>query len=153
MAKRKVAILGGGMGGLAAAFRLTSAPDWRKRFKSITIYQMGWRVGGKCATGRNAAHASRIEEHGIHGFLGCYYNALRMMRDCYDELARPTDHPLSSFEKAFTQRDWVVRWEYHGEGKYKAYKSWPVHLPSVAPRIRPEAFDDANLAPHTTVAS
>ncbi len=153
MQRRKVAILGGGMGGLAAAFRLTSAPDWRDRFEAITIYQMGWRLGGKCATGRNLAMGARIEEHGIHGFLGSYYNALQMMRDCYGALARPTGHPLASFADAFTPRDWVTRWEFHGDGPQKTFKQWPVILRSPQPKVRPEAFDEVSLRPQTMVAT
>ena len=36
----KVAILGGGMAGLSAAWRL-SEPGWQGRFESITVYQRG----------------------------------------------------------------------------------------------------------------
>lgn len=44
--KRKVAILGGGAGTLAAAFELSSLPGWQDRFE-ITVYRLGWRLGGK----------------------------------------------------------------------------------------------------------
>ena len=70
---RKVAILGGGISALTTAFELTSQPGWQQSL-DITLYQMGWRLGGKCATARG--EHKRIEEHGIHGFLGSYYNAL-----------------------------------------------------------------------------
>jgi len=43
--KPRIAILGGGMAGLAAAWRLTE-PDWRDRFESVTVYQRGSRLGG-----------------------------------------------------------------------------------------------------------
>ena len=49
---------------------------------------MGWRLGGKGASGRNAAHGSRIEEHGLHIWFGFYDNAFLTMRQCYEELAR-----------------------------------------------------------------
>ena len=49
---QRVAILGGGMAGLAAALRL-SEPGWRERFSSITVYQRGARLGGKGASSRN----------------------------------------------------------------------------------------------------
>ena len=45
--KTKVAILGGGPAGLAAAFSLTSTPEQRAKY-DVTLYQQGWRVGGKC---------------------------------------------------------------------------------------------------------
>lgn len=68
----KVAILGGGMGALAAAFELSSQPQYE-----VTIHTLGWRLGGKCASSRGPD--DRIEEHGIHGFLGSYYNACPML--------------------------------------------------------------------------
>ena len=50
----KVAILGGGVGGMTAAFELTATPELRERY-DVTVYQLGWRLGGKGASGRNAA--------------------------------------------------------------------------------------------------
>ena len=66
---RKIAILGGGAGSLAAAHFLSAAPDWRERYE-ITVYQQGWRLGGKGASGRNAQLGQRIEEHGLHIWFG-----------------------------------------------------------------------------------
>ena len=51
--KVKIAILGGGIGALTAAFYLTSEPYWKDRY-DITVYQLGWRLGGKGASGRTA---------------------------------------------------------------------------------------------------
>jgi uncharacterized protein with NAD-binding domain and iron-sulfur cluster len=81
--KGRVAILGGGMAGLSAAWRL-STPGWRERFESITVYQRGWRLGGKAASSRGAN--GRIEEHGLHIWLGSYENAFGLLRECYAEL-------------------------------------------------------------------
>jgi uncharacterized protein with NAD-binding domain and iron-sulfur cluster len=81
----KVAIIGGGMAGLSAAWRL-SEPGWRDRFDSITVYQRGWRLGGKAASSRG--RHGRIEEHGLHIWLGYYENAFEMLRECYAELDR-----------------------------------------------------------------
>src|SRR3546814_4752561 len=75
--KRKIAILGGGVGALTSAFYLASQPGAAEKYE-ITVYSIGWRLGGKCATGRNPEFGNRIEEHGIHGFLGSYYNTLSM---------------------------------------------------------------------------
>jgi uncharacterized protein with NAD-binding domain and iron-sulfur cluster len=86
----RVAILGGGMAGLSAAWRL-SEPGWRNRFESITVYQRGWRLGGKGASSRGAN--GRIEEHGLHIWLGSYENAFGMLRECYAELDRVTTDP------------------------------------------------------------
>ena len=49
---KKIAILGGGIGSLTTAFALTSRRNWREHYE-ITVYQMGWRLGGKGASGRN----------------------------------------------------------------------------------------------------
>jgi uncharacterized protein with NAD-binding domain and iron-sulfur cluster len=86
----KVAVLGGGMAGLSAAWRL-SEPGWRDRFDSITVYQRGWRLGGKGASSRGPH--GRIEEHGLHIWLGYYENAFGMLRECYTEIDRTTNDP------------------------------------------------------------
>ena len=65
--KTKIAILGGGPAGLSAAFHLTHPCNPRRKEYEITVYQLGWRLGGKGATGRDAEHHDRIEEHGIIG--------------------------------------------------------------------------------------
>src|SRR6185436_10988092 len=78
----KVAVIGGGCAALAAAFELTR-PELEGRF-SVTVYQMGWRLGGKGASGRGVH--GRIEEHGLHLWMGYYENAFRLIRDCYAEL-------------------------------------------------------------------
>lgn len=87
-----VAILGGGMAALSAAWRL-SEPGWRDRFDSITVYQRGWRLGGKAASSRGPH--GRVEEHGLHVWLGCYQNAFRLLRECYTELDRATTDPMA----------------------------------------------------------
>jgi uncharacterized protein with NAD-binding domain and iron-sulfur cluster len=78
------------MGGLSAAWRL-SEPGWRDRFERITVYQRGWRLGGKGASSRG--RHGRIEEHGLHVWLGFYENAFRLLRESYAELDRPTTDP------------------------------------------------------------
>ncbi|MEI2655383.1 MAG: NAD(P)-binding protein [Microthrixaceae bacterium] len=90
MSGRRIAILGGGMGGLTAAWRL-SEPGWTDDFERITVYQRGARLGGKAASSRGAN--GRIEEHGLHIWLGYYDNAFAMMRECYEELDRSTTRP------------------------------------------------------------
>lgn len=85
--RAKVAILGGGIAALTTAFEL-SDPKHNNRY-DITVYQMGWRLGGKGASGRGPA--GRIEEHGLHVWLGFYENAFRVIRACYAELGYPGD--------------------------------------------------------------
>lgn len=112
MTKQKIAILGGGAGALAAAFGLTSRPDWQDHYE-ITVYQLGWRLGGKGASGRNPDCHHRIEEHGLHIWAGFYANAFRAMRTCYEELQRPAGAPLATVWDAFkpksdcTLTEWV----------------------------------------------
>jgi len=78
----KVVVIGGGCASMAAAFELTR-PEHKGRFQ-LTVYQTGWRLGGKGASGRG--RAGRIEEHGLHIWLGYYENAFKILRECYAEL-------------------------------------------------------------------
>src|SRR6185295_7046378 len=88
----KVAIVGGGCAAMAAAFELTR-PEHAGRY-AVTVYQLGWRLGGKGASGRGVA--GRIEEHGLHLWMGFYENAFRLMRECYEELGRdPRTCPIA----------------------------------------------------------
>lgn len=121
-APQKVAILGGGMGALSTALQMTSLPEWQKHF-DITVYQLGWRLGGKCASSRGSDE--RIEEHGIHGFMGSYFNALPMMSEVYEELGRKPGMPLATFEEAFIPSDFTMSWEYRDGGLIP----WPARLP------------------------
>jgi uncharacterized protein with NAD-binding domain and iron-sulfur cluster len=95
----RVSIVGGGCAAMAAAFELTH-PRQRGRF-AVTVYQLGWRLGGKGASGRGVA--DRIEEHGLHLWMGYYENAFRLMRDCYAELGRdPRRCPIADWTQAFS---------------------------------------------------
>ena len=109
----RIAILGGGAAGITAAFELSSA-GWRERYESITVYQQGWRLGGKGASGRG--ECDRIEEHGLHIWLGFYQNAFRMMRECYDELGRDPSVPIATVEQAFERASQFVVQEPRGHG-------------------------------------
>src|SRR6516225_4970158 len=99
----RVAVIGGGRASMAAAFELTR-PELRGRYE-VTVYQMGWRLGGKGASGRGVH--GRIEEHGLHLWMGYYENAFRLMRDCYAELraVAPETNPLR-FEDAFSPAEY-----------------------------------------------
>lgn len=79
----RVAVLGGGVGGVTAALQL-SQPGWQQHYDAITLYQMGWRLGGKGASGRG--EHDRIEEHGLHVWFGFYENAFRLLDECHREL-------------------------------------------------------------------
>jgi uncharacterized protein with NAD-binding domain and iron-sulfur cluster len=71
---------------------------------------MGWRLGGKGASGRNLdpAYHARIEEHGVHMWSGLYENAFRMIREVYAELGRPPDAPLATWTDAFKPHDVIA---------------------------------------------
>jgi uncharacterized protein with NAD-binding domain and iron-sulfur cluster len=89
------------MAGLAAAWRL-SEPGWRSRFRSITVLERDFRLGGKGASSRGVH--GRVEEHGLHVWLGHYDNAFRLMRDCYAEVDRERSDPscpIRSWHDAF----------------------------------------------------
>ena len=42
------------MAGLVAAYELSRPPELRARYE-VTVYQLGWRLGGKLASGRDAS--------------------------------------------------------------------------------------------------
>lgn len=99
--KRRVVVLGGGQSALTAAFQLTHPDNPRAHEYDVTVYQLGWRLGGKGATGRNPELGHRIEEHGLHNWFGFYDNSFRQIQDCYAELGRAPDAPLATWEQAF----------------------------------------------------
>ena len=98
MGKTRVTILGGGLSGLVTAFNLT-ASEQQGRYE-VTVYQLGWRLGGKCATGRNAKISQRIQEHGLHVFMGQYDNAFGMVQELYAQAAHP---PFPTWQQGYTQ--------------------------------------------------
>jgi uncharacterized protein with NAD-binding domain and iron-sulfur cluster len=103
---RKVVILGGGMVGLTAAWEL-SRVEHRGRIE-VTVQQRGWRLGGKGASSRG--RSGRIEEHGLHVWLGYYDNAFRLIREVYDQLDRPTTDPacpIRTWDEAFLPSELV----------------------------------------------
>jgi uncharacterized protein with NAD-binding domain and iron-sulfur cluster len=97
---KKIAVLGGGPAALTAVYYLLKAHDWDKNKVDITVYQMGWRLGGKCASGRNQERNDRIEEHGIHFWFGCYHNAFRWIRECYPRMASETGYHPYDWDEA-----------------------------------------------------
>ena len=125
--KSKVAVLGGGVGGMTAAFELTATPELREQFE-VTIYQLGWRIGGKGASGRNAQHAERIEEHGLHVWFGFYDNAFRLMRDAYEELGREPGTPLATIDDAFKPCDQLVLFDRQGDDWHAHALDFPRNL-------------------------
>jgi uncharacterized protein with NAD-binding domain and iron-sulfur cluster len=112
----RIAVLGGGMAGLTAAWAL-SAPECRDRFE-VTVFERRWRLGGKGASTRGGHR--RVEEHGLHVWLGYYDNAFRLMRELYEELDRPhrdPESPIATWRDAFLPAG-RVGVEDRGEGSW-----------------------------------
>lgn len=120
---RKIAILGGGISSLTAAFDLTSERGWKEKY-DITLYQLGWRLGGKGASSRNPDCNDRIEEHGLHIWLGFYENAFAMMRQCYQELGKQPG-TFETWTDAFKKHSYIVLEEKIDTG----WLPWPVNVP------------------------
>ena len=93
--KTKVAILGGGISALTAAFELTEHdPD---NSYDITLYTQGWRLGGKAAVGRDASRYDRAYEHGLHIWAGFYDNAFDVVKRLYARLGEDEEAWKSCF--------------------------------------------------------
>lgn len=136
---RKLAVLGGGVSTITSIFELTSQPNWQQKY-DITLYQMGWRLGGKGASGRNLEDHGRIEEHGIHVWFGFYYNAFKCMRACYEELDRPVDAPLATLYEAFTpHHSTALAQDFRNE-----WSVWPVNVPPLPGKVG-EGPDPVNI--------
>ncbi len=140
-APKKVAILGGGAGSLTVALALTE--PGRGNF-DVTVYQMGWRLGGKGASGRNPKYGDRIEEHGIHVWFGFYENAFKLLGSCYDALRTrgwrtPEGKPVAlqkcigatAGEGAFyPHSEYVVNEHVASDAsKEAAWSKWPLRVP------------------------
>ncbi len=120
---RKIAILGGGISSLSAVFDLTSERNWKDKYE-ITIYQLGWRLGGKGASSRNPEYSNRIEEHGLHVWLGFYENAFAMIRQCYEECGSQGG-TFPAWDKAFKPHDYIVL----EDKAAREWMHWPVSVP------------------------
>ncbi|MCA9523128.1 MAG: NAD(P)-binding protein [Myxococcales bacterium] len=128
-AKKKIAILGGGLGGISTAYWLTEKEQWQDDYE-ITIYQMGWRLGGKGASARNVkpGYGYRIQEHGLHIWFGFYENAFRTMRQALEQLGEYADPPVKTFgswREAFRPHS-LVHFEENVDGRWV---HWPVLFP------------------------
>jgi uncharacterized protein with NAD-binding domain and iron-sulfur cluster len=108
----KVAVIGGGCASIAAAFELTR-PEHKGRYR-LTVYQTGWRLGGKGASGRGPA--GRIEEHGLHIWLGYYENAFKLLRECYAELGTGSRGRCEDWREAFFPDPHIAVSEPHRSG-------------------------------------
>lgn len=99
--KVRVVVLGGGVGAMSAAWALSATPALRERF-AVTVFTLGHRLGGKGATGRDPDQGMRIEEHGLHMWMGWYRTAFRMMADVFEAWRPPPGCPMRGIEGAFS---------------------------------------------------
>ena len=124
---KRIAIVGGGISALLTAFELTATEELR-RLHQVTIYQMGWRLGGKLASGANPepGKGMRNEEHGLHVWFGFYDNAFNDIAKCYAELlhVQPQFKYKTCFD-AFKPNDYTPV----GHRTAHGYGWWPVHWP------------------------
>jgi uncharacterized protein with NAD-binding domain and iron-sulfur cluster len=119
----RVAVIGGGCAALTAAYEL-SRPEHKGRYQ-VTVYQMGWRLGGKGASGRGVA--DRIEEHGLHLWMGHYENSFRMIRECYDALAAAgVPRRFARWDDAFSPARYAGVCDVNAQGKWDV---WVAHFP------------------------
>ena len=88
---------------------------------------MGWRLGGKGASGRNAALGQRIEEHGLHIWFGFYDNAFKTIQRAYELLDRPEGAPLRTWRDAFKEQHFITLTELI-DGQCKL---WPIDTPAM----------------------
>jgi uncharacterized protein with NAD-binding domain and iron-sulfur cluster len=117
----KVAVIGGGCAAISAAFEL-SRPAHNGKYQ-VTIYQLGWRLGGKGASGRGLA--DRIEEHGLHLWMGSYENAFRLIRECYAELKRDRRKcRIADWRDAFSPAPFIGLAERSQNGTYWNFLSY-----------------------------
>jgi uncharacterized protein with NAD-binding domain and iron-sulfur cluster len=130
--KTRVAVLGAGPAGLAAAFGLSDTAEQRARY-DVTVYQMGWRAGGKCSTGR-VAPTMRVEQNGTHYLFGCYDACFDTVRRSFDELAIRGVTDFGTYEEAFLPRNLLV-FTHRFRGKWYM---WPIRFPAngVIPGMR-----------------
>jgi uncharacterized protein with NAD-binding domain and iron-sulfur cluster len=128
--KERIAILGGGVAGLATAFALTSQPGWQARYE-ITIYEQGHRLGGKCASVRNPEKDNRVEEHGPHLWFGFYFSSFAMLseafRYCREHHLAP-ECPFQDWPDVFEKQNGVTLMEYIGG----EWRPWAIELPEMA---------------------
>ncbi|HEY7901500.1 MAG TPA: FAD-dependent oxidoreductase [Caulobacteraceae bacterium] len=118
----RVAIVGGGCAAITTAFELTR-PEHRGRY-AVTVYQQGWRLGGKGASGRGPS--GRIEEHGLHVWLGYYDNAFRLLRQCYAELEACAPGRYGGWRDAFLAESDIGLFAPTDAG---GWQNWAAHFP------------------------
>ena len=132
----EVAVIGGGCASMAAAFEL-SHPRHDGKYH-VTVYQLGWRLGGKGSSGRGVA--GRIEEHGLHVWLGCYDNAFMLLRQCYEELRATSKEPVRAWDEVFMPDSQIAA---AGNSAKGGWVNWTAQFPP-APGLPGDPLDTNN---------
>lgn len=127
---KKIAVLGGGLAAMTSVFHLLQDPDWERKY-DITVYQLGWRIGGKGASGVNPEKGFRIEEHGLHLWMGFYENAFWMMRQVYGALGREKGTALADFDAAFKGQPYMV----FAEEVNQQWLDWQINFPMLEGKV------------------
>jgi uncharacterized protein with NAD-binding domain and iron-sulfur cluster len=163
--KTRIAILGGGIAALTAAFELTEQDPKKSRY-DITLYTLGWRLGGKASVGRDIKKHGRAVEHGIHIWAGYYDNAFDIVKRLY---ARLNMKDPDAWKKCFEPLNHFTAMEYV-EGEWKP---WLLEFPQndlepglgALPALTPlpllvqflsaleEGFDRSDLSAYVTARS
>lgn len=126
--KIKVAILGGGGGAMATAFELSETEELRNKYQ-ITVYQQGWRLGGKGASGRNSKMGFRVEEHGLHMMMGFYENAFDLIKRAYQEWNKAPDNPFQTWTDAFRPQNQITLQQKSTNGGRDDWQTWNIPTP------------------------
>lgn len=122
--RKQIVIIGGGVSGLTAAYELTRTPELRARHR-VTVMQMGFRLGGKLASGRNLARGARNEEHGPHVWFGFYDNAFALWREVFEAWRPPANGRLRDLSDVIEP----CRYAPFGRPGPDAYTAWTVLFP------------------------
>jgi uncharacterized protein with NAD-binding domain and iron-sulfur cluster len=127
---KRVVILGGGIGAISAAFWLSATPELRRQY-AVTVYTHGWRLGGKCASGRDASQGNRIQEHGLHMLMGWYETAFKTMRACYAEWKKQPENPFQTWQDAFTPLRQVTLTQQIPDTPAGQWQIWNIPFPQL----------------------
>ena len=119
---QKIAILGGGIGALTTAAELTSDPSWKEKYE-ITIYQMGWRLGGKGSQRPEQQMSTEFRSTAFICGWAFYENAFHLIRQAYNEAHQNNLMPTSPFtdaRKAFSPMNYTPMMEQY-KGQWKVW--------------------------------
>jgi len=117
----RIAIVGAGPAGLAAAWGLTKPlPNGALPNVAVTVYERSWRAGGKCGSTR-LPPSHRIVQNGTHYMFGVYFNTLEMLEEAHQEIQ---DGRFGSVQDLVPRNLIALKHFYGG-----AWTNWKFELP------------------------